>query len=59
MRLFVTHAGMGSVAESVFHGVPLVTMPAFADQFANAAMADRLGFGKTVGWKDLTVQGLR
>ena len=31
-RLFVTHGSINAAMESVFHGVPMVTMPIFTDQ---------------------------
>jgi MGT family glycosyltransferase len=34
--VFVTHAGMGSAAESLWFGVPTVAIPQAVDQFANA-----------------------
>ena len=31
-RLFVTHGSINAAMESIFHGVPMVTMPIFTDQ---------------------------
>jgi UDP:flavonoid glycosyltransferase YjiC (YdhE family) len=59
VKLFITHAGLGSLAEGVYHGVPLITMPGFADQFGNAAKAERKGFGIQINWPDLTEERLR
>ncbi|TRY74075.1 hypothetical protein TCAL_06710 [Tigriopus californicus] len=53
-KLFITHGGLLSTQEALFHGVPMIYMPGFADQFANAARAERLGFGKQIDWPDLT-----
>ncbi len=43
--VFVTHAGMGGSAESLWFGVPTVAIPQAVDQFANAAMLEEIGAG--------------
>lgn len=45
--VFVTHAGLSSVLEALYHGVPLVLMPMMlvADQPTNAARCVELGVG--------------
>jgi MGT family glycosyltransferase len=42
---FLTHAGMNSVMESLYHGVPLVAVPQIPEQRAVAARAVELGLG--------------
>ncbi len=42
---FITHAGMGSAAESLWFGVPTVAIPQAVDQFANAARLEHIGAG--------------
>jgi MGT family glycosyltransferase len=56
---FVTHAGMGSVLEGLYYGVPMVALPQGFDGFDNAAALDRLGVGVTLGFDDLTAPRLR
>ena len=43
--LFVSHCGMNGVMESLFHRVPLLCMPIFADQPDNAARLVERGLG--------------
>jgi MGT family glycosyltransferase len=40
---FVTHGGMNSVQEGLYHGVPLAIAPQGADQFWISARASELG----------------
>ena len=46
-NVFVTHGGMGSIMESVMCGVPMVVIPAFGDQPANADNVQKLNMGIT------------
>ena len=47
VSLFVTHAGLGSVHEALYHGVPMVMVPMMleSDQPTNAARLQELGLG--------------
>jgi MGT family glycosyltransferase len=42
---FVTHGGMNSVQEALYHGVPLIMAPQGADQFWISARTSELGAG--------------
>ncbi|XP_055916903.1 UDP-glycosyltransferase UGT5-like [Eupeodes corollae] len=59
VKLFITHAGKGSVTESQYHGVPMVAIPFGADQASNAAAVQRDGFGLELNQKTMTVEELR
>ena len=48
IKAFVTHGGHNSVMEAAYHGVPIVAMPFFADQFDSAGRAVHNGFGLVV-----------
>ncbi|GAA2340425.1 glycosyltransferase [Streptomyces kunmingensis] len=45
---FITHAGMGSVMESLFHGVPMVLVPYHIDQRVIAGQAADLDLGRVL-----------
>lgn len=36
VRLFISHCGKGGITEAKYHGVPILAMPMFVDQFSNA-----------------------
>jgi UDP:flavonoid glycosyltransferase YjiC (YdhE family) len=46
--VFITHAGMGGSAESLWFGVPTVAIPQAVDQFTNAEMLEAIGAGVTL-----------
>ena len=52
--VFVTHAGMGGAAESLWYGVPTVALPQAVDQFRNAESLERLGVGVRLPDDELT-----
>ncbi|XP_059089673.1 UDP-glucosyltransferase 2-like [Tigriopus californicus] len=58
-RLFISQGGMMSLQESVFHGVPILIIPFFGDQFANAQRAARQGYGRKLEIQDLSHESLR
>lgn len=53
IKLFITHGGLLSTTESVYHGVPIVGIPVFGDQPLNMALAEKAGFGKKVDLEHL------
>jgi hypothetical protein len=44
--LLLTHGGYNSIREAVRHGVPMVVLPQFGDQEANADRVEALGLGR-------------
>lgn len=56
IRAFVTHGGLLSMFETVYHGVPVITMPVFCDQEANAAKAELDGYAIQIELHTLTAE---
>ena len=46
--VFITHAGMGSVMEALYHQVPTVAVPQVREQSVNAGRIDQLGLGARI-----------
>ncbi|ELU07253.1 hypothetical protein CAPTEDRAFT_43985, partial [Capitella teleta] len=45
IKVFVTHCGNSGQFEAVYHGVPMIAMPIFGDQFYNAQRVHYRGYG--------------
>ncbi|KAJ7354802.1 UDP-glucuronosyltransferase 1-1 [Desmophyllum pertusum] len=58
IKAFVSHVGHNSVYESAYHGVPVVAVPIYADQFPNAKRVEHFGLGVAVDHKSVTAQEL-
>jgi glucuronosyltransferase len=48
VKLYMTHSGLHSIYEGIYHGVPTICMPLFSDQFENAERAENKGFCRNV-----------
>lgn len=58
IRAFVTHGGLLSMLETVFHAVPIVTMPVFCDHDADAKKAEIDGYALKLELAELTPEKL-
>lgn len=56
-KVFLSHAGMNSVMESLYHGVPFVAVPQIPEQRVVARRAQELRVGRALA--EPTVQALR
>jgi hypothetical protein len=56
--LFVTHAGLNGIREALVAGVPMVALPLYAEQPANAARLAELGVGLAVPTDTVDAQTL-
>ncbi|XP_030745462.1 UDP-glucuronosyltransferase 2C1-like [Sitophilus oryzae] len=52
IRLFITHGGLLSTTETVYHGVPILAIPVFGDQPGNAEKAEYAGYALKLGYHD-------
>ncbi|XP_066262698.1 UDP-glycosyltransferase UGT5-like [Euwallacea similis] len=52
IKLFITHGGLLSTTETVYHGVPILALPVFGDQDGNADRAVYNGYGLKLGYND-------
>jgi len=53
-KLFITHCGSNSQHEALFHGVPMLGIPMFAEQGWNCARAQHKGLGLCLDLLDFT-----
>lgn len=58
LRAFVTHGGLLSMFETVYHGVPVVSIPVFCDHDSNAAKAEVDGYALKLDLTELSVERL-
>jgi len=58
IALFITHGGLLSTHEGIYHGVPMVHIPLFFDQDQNAKRAKDAGYGLTVEILDMKEENL-
>jgi glucuronosyltransferase len=48
LKVFVTHGGLLSLQEALYHQTPLVGIPLGNDQKPNMLRAEKKGYGKTL-----------
>ena len=58
IKAFVSHVGYNSLYESAYHGVPVVAVPLFGDQFLNAKQAEHFGLGIAVNYETMDAEQL-
>lgn len=57
--MFISHGGLIGTQEAIFHGVPIIGMPVYADQYNNLLQVENLGFGRILQYNDINEQSLQ
>nr|AHX56940.1 UDP-glycosyltransferase 210D1 [Daphnia pulex] len=57
-RAFLTHGGLNSLQEAVYHGVPVLGFPFGTDQTLNVGRAVKEGYAAKLEWKEITQETL-
>ncbi|KAJ8980273.1 hypothetical protein NQ317_005131, partial [Molorchus minor] len=52
VKVFITHGGLLSTTETVYHGVPILAIPVFGDQPQNARTATSNGYALNLPYHD-------
>ncbi|KAG0700404.1 UDP-glucuronosyltransferase 2B19 [Chionoecetes opilio] len=58
VKVFISHGGLLSLQESIFHATPLLVLPIFADQPKNAMFVENSGLGRMLVWEELTADSI-
>lgn len=53
-RAFLSHGGLNSIFETMYHGVPVVGIPLFGDHYDTMTRVQAKGMGLLLEWKTLT-----
>uniref|UniRef100_A0A182NHH7 Uncharacterized protein n=1 Tax=Anopheles dirus TaxID=7168 RepID=A0A182NHH7_9DIPT len=56
VKLFISHGGLGGLAEAKYHGVPVLGIPIFAEQFQNVQAVEEEGIGMRLDYEELNEQ---
>ncbi|KAF5289141.1 hypothetical protein FQR65_LT02031 [Abscondita terminalis] len=59
VKLFISQGGRLSTIEAVHFGVPILGIPAFADQGMNVVRAEAAGYAKSIFFEDLNEEVLK
>ncbi|KRF99987.1 uncharacterized protein Dwil_GK27520 [Drosophila willistoni] len=58
VKLFITHAGLLSIIEAAYYGVPVLCLPTYFDQFSNAKRMHLAGAGQTIDYNSMSFDKL-
>ena len=58
VKIFISHGGLNSIIESVYHAKPLIIFPIHADQPSNAAAAESKGLAMRMDMADFSSETL-
>jgi len=57
-RAFITHGGLGSTTESIYHGVPFIGFPMLGDQLTNMEKFARMEIARRLEFTTFTEEEL-
>ena len=58
LKVFVTHGGIGSLSEAIYHKASLVGIPFSNDQKPNLLRAEKQGYALLLDWDNLSEKDL-
>ncbi|KAK3860903.1 hypothetical protein Pcinc_033083 [Petrolisthes cinctipes] len=58
VKVFITHGGLLSLQEAIYHATPLLSIPIVVDQPRNAFFVKNEGLGDMLVWEELTADAL-
>ncbi|XP_077574898.1 2-hydroxyacylsphingosine 1-beta-galactosyltransferase [Stigmatopora nigra] len=58
IRAFLSHGGLNSIFEAMYHGVPVVGVPLFGDHYDTMTRVTAKGMGITLHWKSMSENDL-
>ncbi|KAL4713974.1 hypothetical protein ACJJTC_005605 [Scirpophaga incertulas] len=58
VKLFISHGGLIGTHEALYHGVPIIGIPVYGDQYNNLLQVQESGFGKILQYHDITEETL-
>lgn len=58
IRAFLSHGGLNSIFEAMYHGVPVVGLPLFGDHYDTMTRVQAKGMGILLEWKVVTEDAL-
>lgn len=57
-RAFLSHGGLNSIYEAMYHGVPVVGVPLFGDHYDTMTRVQAKGMGIMLEWKRMSEDDL-
>lgn len=57
-RAFLSHGGLNSIYEAMYHGVPVVGVPLFGDHYDTMTRVAAKGMGVLLHWKYMSEEDL-
>lgn len=54
IKAFLSHGGLNSIFETMYHGVPVVGIPLFGDHYDTMTRVQAKGMGILLDWRTMT-----